>query len=243
MSTSNCLTKLNYDPLPIDLKEKLIEFALEVHQKKIGLRVVANIVPTGESDVDTSKSDNNVFIYLLHPKLTKRIQEHYAAFFNEQPTLSTRPGRGVVVQVINGPLDGEEFNVIHPHTDPDSRPKTLMYILSPGGNNVKTTWYKIKNEKIDYKETLYENSNLYDYDLPIYSANTLDPIEDHIMEEDGWYAFNHSITHGVTNIESTRVILTCMLDYEKITAENKNEHNQEYLVKLLSDWDTLDCMK
>ena len=118
MSKTTCLEKFNYDPLPIDLKEKLIEFALEVHQKKIGIRVIGS---TYGSDVDHS-----VIAYLVHPKLTNRVQAHYSKFIDDHPTLSTIPGRGVMIQIINGPLNGEEFATIYPHIDPDIRPRAVL---------------------------------------------------------------------------------------------------------------------
>lgn len=241
MSTDKCLEKLNYDPIPLELKEKLIAFALECHSKDIGLIVLANIVPVDQSNIDESKTDNAVFIYSLHPSLTAQIQKFYSKFLDSYPTLSQIPGRGSTIQIINGPLSREKTNTIHPHTDPATRPKTLMYIMSPGGTNVKTTWYKIKDSAAEYDETAKGRVTVYD--LPAYDNDMLDPIEEHVLEEDKWYVFNHNITHGVTNIESTRIILTCALDYEGTIKHKSSPVVEQELQKLRSDWTSLDSLK
>jgi len=244
MSTTNCLQHFNYDPLPIELKNKIIKFVLEVHEKGIGMKALANIVPNEKNNVDTNTTDNNVFIYILHPTLTFQVQQYFSKYFNDHPTLSTTRGRGVLVQLINGPITGQDFNTIHPHTDPDTRPKTLMYILKSGGDNVKTTWYKLKDQLIDYTETADAADNTINvYDLPIYSNDMLDPIHEYVMKEDNWYLFNHSITHGVTNIASTRISLTLVLDYENVEKKAREIAGETDLVKLASEWATLDCLK
>lgn len=234
MSKTTCLEKFNYDPLPIDLKEKLIEFALEVHQKKIGIRVIGS---TYGSDVDHS-----VIAYMVHPKLTNRVQAHYSKFIDNHPTLSTSPGRGVTIQIINGPLNGEEFATIYPHIDPDIRPRSLMYILSPGGDDVKTTWYEQKDKKYDHKTEDGQESKIM-YEVREYQSDELVKLEEHTMQEDNWYVFNHSIVHGVTNIKSLRIILTCALDYEKIASKQAISLTEEQINKIFSEWSTLDCMK
>ena len=233
MTTNKCLEKLNYDPLPIDLKEKLIEFAREVHQKKMGIRVVGS---TYGSDVD-----NSVIVYMVHPKLTNRVQAHYSKFIDDQPTLSKHPGRGVMIQIINGPMNGEEFASINPHVDPDIRPSSLMYILSPGGDDVKTSWYEHKDKKDDYSKV--DDQTVKKYEVREYHSDELVKLEEHAMQEDKWYVFNHSIIHGVTNIKSLRIILTCTLDYERLVAEQDLNITEEQVKKIMYEWSTLDCMK
>lgn len=237
------LEKIEYQSIPVELKEKLIEFALEVHKKNIGLTVLANIVTNDESNIDTSKQDNNVFVYVVHPFLTRQVQNIYTDFpqnlANREPlNLSNEPGKGVLIQVINGPLPGEECNTIHPHVDPDCRPDSLMYILSTGGDNVKTTWYNVKNKDIAYTEIA-----THVYDLPIYSKDNLEIVEEHVMQEDGWYLFNHSVPHSVDNIKSPRIILTLPIDFTELRKVFVSTLDESYYSKLLSGWETLDCLK
>jgi len=241
MNNTKGLQKLNYDPIPADLKEQLIKFALEVHEKEIGLSdlAVADYQKNTNEGTGSTTADNSVYVYLLHPTLTNRIQECYSKFFDEYPTLCSRPGRGVMLQVINGHLHGQEFNSVQPHQDPEVRSNTLMYILSPGGDNVKTTWYKIKDETM--KKTVRSNPKINDYDYPIFTKDMLEPIEEHIMQEDCWYHFNHSIPHGVENIKSKRIVISCLLDYEN--SIKKKIGGDPDIVKLRNDWGTLDCMK
>jgi hypothetical protein len=242
MDKTKGLEKLNYDPIPAELGEEIIKFALEVHEKNIGLAALANIVPPNIPAPDTAHkmdiSDNNVYIYLLYPKLVNKIQKCYSKFFENHPTLSVHPGRGVIVQIINGPINGQQFNTIQPHSDPNTRPESLMYILSTGGNNVKTTWYKIKDDQIIDAEQANKETNIYDY--PVYSKDMLEPIEEHIMEEDCWYHFNHTIPHGVDNIESVRIIVSCFLEYETVM---KNVKVQPDLNQLSNDWASLDSLR
>lgn len=242
MNTNKCLEKLNYDPLPLELKETLINFALEVHKKEIGLSVLANVIPTERGEQSNLKTDKNVFVYTLVPALTKIIQDKYPIFSTNHPTLSSSPGRGAVVQVINGPFEGEEYNNIYPHKDPTIRPRTLMYILSPGGSRVKTTWYKIKGTEMEYKEYA-ARQQVAMYDVAGYSIDEVEPIEEHIMEENGWYIFNHGIIHGVTNIESPRIILSFMLDYVDISERILAMTGPRDIQKLRNDWSNLDSLK
>lgn len=231
MITNKCIEELNYDPLPIDLKEKLIEFAKEVHQKKIGIRVVGSTYGSDE--------DHSVIVYLVHPKLINRVQACYSKFFENHPTLSTQPGRGVTIQIINGPLNGEEFASINPHVDPDIRPSSLMYILSPGGDDVRTTWYEHKDKKDDYSKV--DDQTVKRYEVREYQSDELVKLEERAMQEDKWYVFNHSIIHGVTNIKSLRIILTCTLDYDRLAVDFNI--TEEQAKKLMYEWSTLDCMK
>ena len=81
------------------------------------------------------------------------------------------------------------------------------------------------------------------YEVREYQSDELVKLEEHTMQEDNWYVFNHSIVHGVTNIKSLRIILTCALDYEKIASKQALSLTEEQVKKLFSDWSTLDCMK
>lgn len=242
MHTNKCLVKLDYDPLPVELKEKLIRFASEVHLKKIGLSALANIVPTEQGTMRDSKTDKNVFIYTLVPTLTKIIRDQYPILTTDHPTMLSLPGKGVHIQIINGPAAGEKCNNIYPHKDPVTRSKTLLYILSPGGNKVTTTWYKIKDTETKYKEYVSEEK-VITYDLAGYGIDEIEPIEEHIMEEDGWYIFNNSIIHGVTNIESPRLILSFILDYVDMSETIFAETGTRDVQQLRNDWASLDSLK
>lgn len=238
---SECLEKYEYGVINAKLKEKLIEFALEVHSKNIGLLVKANVdVPTDGATTNTYNTDNNVYVYLLHPRLVKRVEDHYLKFANTLG-LSEDPLRGTLIQIIDGPIQGEESNTIHPHVDPDCRPASFMYILSPGGDNVTTSWYNIKQKStIKYAEQVTKEVHVFD--LPIYAKENLELIEEHVMQEDCWYLFNNSIPHGVENIKSTRITLWSIPNFLEIREEFEKT-NVTDKSKLSIGWNSLECMK
>ena len=90
-------------------------------------------------------------------------------------------------------------SIVAPHQDdPEKRKFGLQLLIKAGGDNVKTTWYDIKEE--------FKNLPIIpDLSMPYHKLN---PVHEEHLHEGHWYILNTSIVHSVDNLESVRIFLS-----------------------------------
>ena len=83
---------------------------------------------------------------------------------------------------------------VAPHSDP-GRKVGYLYILKAGGTNVRTKWWRVKDEFTDLPK-------IDGYGVPY---EKLDVVEDHCLEEGTWHYLNFEELHSVENQETLRI--------------------------------------
>lgn len=192
---------LNYEhlkhlpSLPLELKFKIMKEAKKsyqsdkmiaqfgtYHEFQPGLDTALKL---DKEDLDYQRKTGGVGFFDISQKYAKKIREHYKKF----PLLSSK---NFAVQVVCG------GTYVAPHIDPPKmRKEGYLYILQPGGPSVTTTWYKVKDE---YSHIDVDHSKGLPHKL-------LEPLESHVLAQDSWHYFNHTVIHGVENQPELRLAL------------------------------------
>ena len=95
---------------------------------------------------------------------------------------------------ING-YNGTSSNLTMPHTD-FSRDYTLMYVLDPGGPDVRTIYWKEKG--CDLRRPNWHYPSSYD---------DLEYVDHVVIQTRRWTLLNARVIHSIENLESTRLSL------------------------------------
>ena len=178
----NC-EKLNYGKFSPELKKKLIDYGIK---KLKNSNYTAGSWKPDSTDTETGYGCINV--YPIDQYFRREIEK----YFNENNIAHPNWEKKLFgVQLVSG----GEFGSFPPHRDPPYyRDKDFIYILDTGGDNVITSWWKLKDTAPP------DNS----YHVPI-AEEILDEVEAHKTEEDTWYQFDFSEIHSVRNIQRLRV--------------------------------------
>jgi len=185
--------------LPNDLKQELIQIAENYIENNIPMvswykryetlnkTSIAFLEHSTFIADENGKDSGGVGFYAIPIDLHKKIIDFYQKVNN--PAINFKM---YILQVVTG------GSFVAPHIDdPQERKAGFLYLLKAGGDNVTTTWYKVKQE--------YQHLTLENYSGIPYSR--LDQIEKHCLEEDMWHWLNFNQIHGVTNQESLRIML------------------------------------
>jgi hypothetical protein len=174
--------KLDYGKLSPELKVRLIEYAKD---KLTHTNYLAGYwKPDGTENIDYGY----INVFPINQYFRREIEQY---FYDNNLSHPEWDNKLFGVQVVTGGGSGR----FPPHRDPPYyRVKDFVYILDTGGDNVITSWWKVKDTEPP------DNS----YHVPI-AEEILDEVEAHKTEEDSWYQFDFSEIHSVKNIERLRV--------------------------------------
>jgi len=89
-----------------------------------------------------------------------------------------------------------------PHTD-STRDIAVLYVFDPGGDDVKTTFYKFKNS-----DELHQDNGCYPT-----SMDELEELEAVVLEKGNWVVLDSLVLHGVMN--KTRPRITLQLGFDR----------------------------
>ncbi len=182
--------------LPEDLKNDLIDRALQllgdadkaiIYNKPIETEDSAVVNYLGGEDIDFYNR-GGVTAMVLPDDLTARVNEFYKQF--NHPIIS------MFDYLAYFTVRGPEF--LPPHQDdPAMRNNGIQLLLKPGGQQVKTAWWQVKEE--------FKNLPIIpDCCIP-YSK--LDKVDEAYIEEDYWHFMDVNTIHSVENLESIRIFL------------------------------------
>jgi hypothetical protein len=132
------------------------------------------------------KKTGTIGFYFLPSNIIDRIIDHY--------TKLDHPLKGLKRWAIQYAIGDH----IAPHIDdPPTRHPSLLYLIKAGGSNVRTKWYKIKDE--------FKNHEVH-YNIGI-PYDRLILVEDQCLKESSWHWMNFNEPHSVENQESLRIAL------------------------------------
>ena len=197
----NCI-KVNYGKFSPEIKTKLIEYGKNLFKSDSHSYTVTWKNP---NDLQNSKY-GQIKVYPVEVTLRREIEEHISKNKENYPNLREKV---FGIQVVTG----AEHGMIPPHKDPAYyRKKDLVYILDTGGDNVITSWWKLKDPNIDSQLKYYGDPIKKDnissdgkQDFFSVSEDLIDEVEAHKTEEDSWYMFNFNEIHSVKNIQRYRI--------------------------------------
>jgi hypothetical protein len=106
---------------------------------------------------------------------------------------------GATVSIGDAPIHG-------PHVD-FRRRYNMVYVLNPGGDNVRTVWYKEHGYPIERLHAAGPEGKSY----WVKNYSDLEVIDDVVLEPGIWYLLNTKIIHSVENIIGNRSMLTVSL--------------------------------
>jgi len=173
----NC-EKLNYGKFSSELKARLIDFGKQ--------KLKNSNYTAGGWKADST--DTYINVYPIDQYFRKEIEKYFIDNNIAHPNWEKKL---FGVQLVSG----GKFGSFPPHRDPPYyRDKDFIYILDTGGDNVITSWWKLKDDAPP------DNS----FHVPI-AEEILDEVEAHKTEEDIWYQFDFSEIHSVQNIQRLRV--------------------------------------
>jgi hypothetical protein len=204
MKTDNYHAKISdLEPLPVTLKQEIIEFVISQLSDKVPFtRVYPSVYKFNNNEdlanfggekieVNSEKVSSTVGFYVLPDELAERIK----FFFTNLNHPDIRFTNYSFVQVV---CYGSH---VAPHMDsPNDRGPGWLYIIKSGGDQVKTVFYEIKDEhkNVVLKETDYNTIIPFEKIYPVYET---------IMEEDTWNYYNFNKIHSAQNQESLRIML------------------------------------
>lgn len=110
------------------------------------------------------------------------------------------------IQVFNHNKNNEILS-FYPHTDGIRAEYVLNYIIKTGGNNVKTQWFRHKNDDI-YKPKLINNGHTE------CNHENLTLQDEIVFTKNQWALIDARPLHAIDNLESTRIALS--ISYKKI---------------------------
>ena len=184
----------HYPSIPKDIEEQCIHCAEQILERNIppdlaytgyehkNIKSISYISPEV-----TVKKPGTIRFNQLPQQVIDRIIDHY--------TKLDHPLKGLKRWCIQFAIGSDH---IPPHVDdPPTRHPSPLYLLKAGGSNVRTRWYKIKDEF----KNLEVHTNI---GIP-YDRLTL--VEDHCLKESSWHWMNFSEPHSVENQESLRLSL------------------------------------
>ena len=192
----NC-EKLNYGKFSPELKARLIDFGKQ--KLKNPNYTAGNWKPDITENAHYSLHGGNINVYPIDQYFRREIEKYFNDNNISHPNWEKKM---FGVQLVSGG-ESESFP---PHRDPPYyRDKDFIYILDTGGDNVITSWWKVKDTAPP------DNS----YHVPI-AEEILDEVEAHKTEEDTWYQFDFSEIHSVRNIQRLRVAFVTWDDKRNI---------------------------
>jgi hypothetical protein len=193
---SNCIKLLQEKPLPDFIEQSLlIDFKKTLESKSIpaadygGLvtdQTTLNHVENHAEYTATYSKSGTVSFYQISSDLLAFLNDYYKDSSNLDTKLSfwyQLVGPGIRV---------------HPHIDDEQKRSCgFLYILDPGGSNVKTQWYTVKTE---FQDLRIVPGRIIPYTV-------LDPDYSIILEKRSWYKIKTDSIHSVENLESLRFML------------------------------------
>lgn len=178
--------------MPLSIAKECIEVATDYFHSSKQTEFWANTLEFTNTDSlsyttnkDNLENTGGVGLYSLPIPLQEKIFNYYKNSISELSTYTR-----FYIQIVTG------GHFVAPHFDGE-RAKGLLYLLKSGGPNVRTKFYRIKEE---YKHLKKDG----DVGIPYYK---LDVVEDQCLEENTWHSLNFKEIHSVENQESLRMFI------------------------------------
>jgi len=192
----------HYSSLPKEIEEECIQYTEQQISNGVPIPICyggyetenkksLSYIPLGEEFLGSNgKETGRIGFYHLPVGITNKILDYYNKLNHP-----LKENTSYFIQMAIG------SNFVGPHIDnPEYRESGLLYLLKAGGSNVRTRWYKIKDE--------FKNQEItYNIAIP-YERLTL--VEDHCLKEHTWHWLNFSNPHSVENQETLRIGLSCV---------------------------------
>lgn len=128
---------------------------------------------------------------------------------------STLPWKMIYTLTLIKNTDPSRVAQVLPHID-RSRKVALIYYVTTGGSNVHTTFVHATEEQ--KKKRIIEG-----YDFEVYGSG--------VAKQDEWHIFKADDFHGVTNVENSRVMVSCQTEDRSITWEQFVEATKHLIIK------------
>jgi hypothetical protein len=132
-------------------------------------------------------------------------KEYHIWMFENIPELYKAANPSLGFQSIVPPREGIT-SLVHPHTDALSKGTfSIMYLISPGGDNVETVFWKENGKELKRDPW----SHCWD-------MNKLTEAGKAVFKKGTWNIFRTDILHSVQNVTSSRIALTVAFTEEEL---------------------------
>lgn len=143
---------------------------------------------------------------------------HFLTFDFEHPVIDSifaaLPWKMLTTLTIIKNTDPSRVAQVLPHID-RSRKVALIYYVTTGGPDVHTTFIHATEEQ--KKRKIIEG-----HDFDVYGSG--------IANQDEWHIFKADDFHGVTNVENSRIMVSCQTEDRSVTWEQFVEATKHLLI-------------
>lgn len=192
--------QLEFQCIPKDLKEEILEYSLSLHAQKIAYHA---------SYGQFEHQDSTSMAYIEDPKKYVRAQGL------PRPVCFWRLNNSIRIQLANH-FSQNSFcqnlewyiqfvkggSFVAPHIDKAAaRTKNIFYLIQAGGDNVTTSWW---TPKVEFQREIIPETTIIPFEK-------IELVESHVLQEDRWYQLDVSKIHSVSKHMNHRIGLSAGL--------------------------------